>query len=306
MAVPRPAETRPSISLPQELGLREGHVEVDGGINLHYVEAGHGPPVVLLHGFPEFWYSWRRQLPALASAGYRAIAIDMRGFGQSDKPREVEAYLLPTLGRDIARAIETLGADRASVVGHDFGALVAWQVAMHHPDVVERLVIINVPHPERGRASLRSPRQLRRSWYIGFFQIPVLAEAYVRWGDHQFIRRALRAGSTGNGPEDVERYVDAFAIPGVARSGLNYYRALFRLFVRGAPEIRRIDAPVMVMWGEQDPYLGSEWAEPLRRWVPDVRMECLPDVGHWPQIDQPDRVNSMLLDFLQASQTVGP
>lgn len=299
MAPPQRHPTTPVVSLPKELGLREGRVEVDSGVGLHYVEAGEGPAVVLLHGFPEFWYSWRHQLPALASAGFRAIAIDMRGYERSDKPRDVEAYLLPTLARDVERAIAALGAGRARVVGHDWGGLVAWYLAMHHPHAVDGLVIINAPHPERGRASLRSLRQLRRSWYIGLFQVPVLAEAYVRWGDYAFIRTIFRPGSTGSGPGDIERYVDAFAMPGTARSGLNYYRALGRWLIRERSEPRRIGAPVLVIWGEQDPYLGAEWAEPDRRWVPDLRMERLPDAGHWPQIDRPERVNSVLVDFLQ-------
>jgi pimeloyl-ACP methyl ester carboxylesterase len=299
MAPPRRPTTTAVVSLPKQLGLREGRVEVDRGVELHYVEAGEGPSVVFLHGFPEFWYSWRHQLPALASAGFRAIAINMRGYERSDKPRDVEAYLLPTLARDVERAIAALSAGHARVVGHDWGGLVAWHLAMHHPHVVERLVIINAPHPERGRASLRTLRQLRRSWYIGLFQVPVLAEAVVRWGDYAFIRTIFRPGSTGSGPDDIERYVDAFAMPGTARSGLNYYRALGRWLIRERSEPRRIAAPVLVIWGEQDPYLGAEWAEPDRRWVPDLRMERLPDAGHWPQIDQRERVNSMLVGFLQ-------
>jgi pimeloyl-ACP methyl ester carboxylesterase len=295
---PRPTTTA-VISLPTELGLREGRVEVDEGVSLHYVEVGEGPLVLLLHGFPEFWYSWRHQLPALASAGYRTIAVDMRGYERSDKPRDVEAYVLPTLARDVERAIKALGADSARVVGHDWGGLVAWHLAMLCPDMVERLVIINAPHPERGRASLRSLRQLRRSWYIGLFQLPVLAEAYVRWGDYEFIRNTFRSGSTGTGPAEIERYVDAFAMPGAARAGLNYYRALGRWLIREAPDPRRIEAPVLVIWGDRDPYLGSESAEPDRQWVPNLRFERLPDAGHWPQIDQPDLVNAMLLDFLK-------
>jgi pimeloyl-ACP methyl ester carboxylesterase len=133
----------------------------------------------------------------------------------------------------------------------------------------------------------------------------VLAEAYVRWGDYEFIRDTFRAGSSGNGPDDIERYVDAFAMPGAARSGLNYYRALGRWLIREAPDPRRIEAPVLVIWGDQDPYLGAEWAEPRRQWVPDLRIERLRDAGHWPHIDQPERVNSMLLEFMQQRAIAG-
>src|SRR4029079_1383900 len=199
---------------PNEMGLREGWVDVDAGVRLHSVEGGEGPLVVLLHGFPEFWYSWRHQLPAIASAGYRAVAVDLRGYNRSDKPRGVEAYLLPTLGRDIKRLIGSLGSDSAAIVGHDWGGLVAWELAMRHPELVERVAILNLPHPERMKAGLRTPRQLRRSWYIGFFQLPVLSENYLRWGDFSFIRRAFRTGSPGSTPDDVERYVSAMARQG--------------------------------------------------------------------------------------------
>jgi pimeloyl-ACP methyl ester carboxylesterase/2-polyprenyl-6-methoxyphenol hydroxylase-like FAD-dependent oxidoreductase len=305
-SIPPPRSTRTTAaSLAHKLGLREGRVAVDSDVGLHYVEAGEGPLVLFIHGFPEFWYSWRHQLPALAHAGYRAVALDMRGYNRSDKPRGIDAYGLPTLARDVRRAIVELGASTATVVGHDWGGLVAWELAMQHPDVVERLAIINAPHPERGRASLRTPRQLRRSWYIGLFQLPVFAEAYVRWGDYQFVRRAFMKGSTGNRPDDIERYVEAMAVPGALTAGINYYRALGRMLLRERDRSRRIDAPVLVIWGEQDPYLGAELAEPDRRLVPDLRVERLDDVGHWAQIDRPGEVNAFLVDFLPRKAAAG-
>jgi pimeloyl-ACP methyl ester carboxylesterase/2-polyprenyl-6-methoxyphenol hydroxylase-like FAD-dependent oxidoreductase len=287
---------------PTEMGLREGMIAVDAGVRLHYVESGEGPLVVLLHGFPEFWYSWRHQLPALSAAGYRTVAVDLRGYNLSDKPRGVGSYLLPTLARDIGRLIRALGSESASVVGHDWGALLAWELAMRDPEVVERLTILNVPHPERAKAGLRTARQLRKSWYIGFYQLPVIPEAYLRWGDYTFIRRALREGSSGSTPDDIERYVAAIARPGALRAGVNHYRALARLAMREPNRSVRIEAPVMVVWGEQDPYLGAELAEPDRRWVPNLRMERVPDAGHWLHIDRPEIVNPLLLDFLPESQ----
>jgi pimeloyl-ACP methyl ester carboxylesterase/2-polyprenyl-6-methoxyphenol hydroxylase-like FAD-dependent oxidoreductase len=287
---------------PRATGLREGWIRVDAGVRLHYVESGDGALIVLLHGFPEFWYSWRHQLPALAAAGYRAVAVDLRGYNLSDKPRGVESYLLPTLARDIQRLIRTLGSESASVVGHDWGALVGWELAMRHPDVVERLAILNLPHPERMKAGLRTVRQLRKSWYIGFYQLPVIPENYLRWGDFAFIRRALGSGSPGSTPDDIERYIAAIARPGALRAGVNYYRALARLAIREPNRSVPIEAPVLVIWGEQDPYLGAELAEAGRRWVPNLRMERLPDAGHWLQIDRPEIVNPMLLDFLRARE----
>jgi pimeloyl-ACP methyl ester carboxylesterase/2-polyprenyl-6-methoxyphenol hydroxylase-like FAD-dependent oxidoreductase len=286
-----------------EMGLLEGLVEVDSPVRLHYVETGEGPLVVLLHGFPEFWYSWRLQLPVLAAAGYRAVAVDLRGYNGSDRPRGVEAYLLPTLARDIEHLVQALGADSAIVVGHDWGAVVAWELAMRRPQVVERLAILNVPHPERIRDGMRSMRQLRRSWYIGFNQLPVLPESYFRWGDYSVLRRALRTGSRASRPDEIERYIAAIARPGALTAAINHYRALGRLAIREPNRSRRIDAPVLVIWGEQDPYLGIELAEPDPKWVPNLQMEQLPDTGHWAQIDRPDTVNSLLVGFLQAGRT---
>jgi pimeloyl-ACP methyl ester carboxylesterase len=287
---------------PAEMGLREGWIEVDQGVRLHYVESGEGPLVVLLHGFPEFWYSWRHQLPALRAAGYRAVAVDLRGYNLSDKPRGVGSYILPTLARDIERVIRALGSVSASVVGHDWGALLAWELAMRHPQVVERLAILNLPHPERMKAGLRTARQLRKSWYIGFYQLPVIPENYLRWGDFAFIRRALGAGSPGSTSDDIERYVSAIARPGALKAGVNHYRALALLAMRGPSRSVPIEVPVLVIWGDRDPYLGAELAEPDRRWVPNLRMERVPDAGHWLQIDRPDIVNPLLLDFLAADQ----
>lgn len=290
---------------PGEMGLREGWIEVDAGVRLHYVESGEGPLVVLLHGFPEFWYSWRHQLPALAAAGYRTVAVDLRGYNLSDRPRGVESYVLPTLARDIEHLIRALGSESASLVGHDWGGLVAWELAMRHPDLVERLAILNLPHPERMKTGLRSARQLRRSWYVGFFQLPVLSENYLRWGDFSFIRRAFGAGSPGSTADDIERYVSAIARPGALTAAVNHYRGLARLAIREPNRSVPIEAPVLVIWGEQDPYLGAELAEPDRRWVPNLRMERVPAAGHWVQIDRPEIVNPFLLDFLRDPQEAG-
>src|SRR3954449_2631161 len=153
---------------------------VVNGVRLHYVEAGAGPLVVLLHGFPEFWYSWRHQIPALAAAGFRVVAPDMRGYNRSDKPRGVRAYSGDALTGDVAKLIRACGAERAVVVGHDWGAAVAWQFAMAYPALLERLVIMNAPHPARFLRALRTWRQARKSWYMFFFQLPWLPESRFR------------------------------------------------------------------------------------------------------------------------------
>jgi epoxide hydrolase 4 len=273
-----------------------------GDVRLHYVEAGEGPLVVLLHGFPEFWYSWRFQIPALARAGFRVVAPDMRGYNLSDKPSRVRDYQVELLARDVERLVLACGEERAAVVGHDWGAAVAWMAAMLHPQRVERLAVLNVPHPVRFLEGLRMPRQLLRSWYVFFFQLPTLPEVGVRVGDfalfrHYFRNDPVRPGAIS--PEDVERYVAALSRPGALTSAINYYRALLRDLRRSLRLVRRVEAPVLVIWGEQDRYLEPFLAEPDRRWVPDLRVERLPDASHWVQQDRPQRVNRLLLEFLE-------
>ena len=154
-----------------------------GDVRLHYVEAGEGPLVLLLHGFPQFWYQWRHQVPALVEAGFRVVAPDMRGYNLSDKPPGVRPYRLELLARDVKRLILACGEGKADVVGHDWGAIAAWIAAMRYPGRVGRLAILNVPHPARFPEGLLSPRQLLRSSYVFFFQIPRLPEEAIRAGD---------------------------------------------------------------------------------------------------------------------------
>ena len=288
-----------------EPSLAHRHADL-AGVRLHYVEAGEGPLVVLLHGFPEFWFSWRFQIPALAAAGFRVVAPDMRGYNLSDKPKGVESYALERLARDVERLIGTLGEERAVVVGHDWGGIVAWAVAMLHPERVERLVILNVPHPEHFSSGLRTPRQLLKSSYAFFFQIPWLPEKVLRAGDFAIVRSVfrndpMRPGTFGG--DDIDRYVEALSRPGALTAAINYYRAL----ARRAPALartlrRRIEAPVMVIWGQRDLFLVPELAKPDPVWVPNVRLERLPDASHWVQQDRPEKVNALLLDFLRGQQ----
>jgi pimeloyl-ACP methyl ester carboxylesterase len=284
-----------------EADLAHRMVEVEPGVRLHCVEAGEGPLVVLLHGFPEFWYSWRRQIPALVEAGFHVLAPDMRGYDLSDKPRGIQAYTTEILARDVARLVDACDAQRASVVGHDWGAGVAWSFAMLYPERLERLAILNVPHPLRFQRGLRTLRQLRKSWYIFFFQVPWLPEALARVTNYAFLRQALRGGAQRGSfsPEDIERYVEAIARPGALTAATNYYRALLRYGLRSMRRLRRIDAPVLVIWGERDRYLGLELAEPDPAWVPNARVERLANATHWVQNDQPERVNQLLLEFLR-------
>jgi epoxide hydrolase 4 len=282
--------------------LEHGYAEVGGGLRLHYVEAGSGPLLVLLHGFPEFWYSWRRQIPALAKAGFHVVAPDMRGYNLSDKPADWRAYRVEALADDIAGLIGHFGKEPANLAGHDWGAAVAYGVAMYRPEVVRRLAILNVPHTERMLAGFRTLRQLRKSWYMFFFQIPGLPEALLRRDDFAFAKRALRADSRESfSDEDLERYAAAWGQTGALSGMINYYRAALRSSPRGAQSrLRPIAAPTMVIWGQRDRHLGAELAEPSSQWVPDVRMEWIPEATHWVQHEQPERVNALLSEFFAA------
>ncbi len=273
-----------------------------GDVRLHYVEAGRGPLVVLLHGFPEFWYSWRHQIPVLAGAGFRVVAPDMRGYNLSDKPRGVRSYRTELLTRDVARLIEACGEHRAIVIGHDWGGAVAWLFAMRYPTMLERLVIMNAPHPASFMRDLLNPAQLLRSWYIFFFQAPALPEAGWRAGNFAALRRLLREDPVRRGAfteDDIRRYVDAFSQPGALTGALHYYRAAVQQNPLTAREaLARIDAPVLVIWGMRDRALGPALARPDRRWAPTARVERIAGASHWVQNDAPEQVNALLLDFL--------
>jgi epoxide hydrolase 4 len=278
--------------------LRHGYADL-GAVRLHYVEAGEGPLVLLLHGFPEFWFSWRHQIPALAAAGFRVVAPDMRGYNLSSKPPAVADYRIDKLASDVPALIHELGERRAFIVGHDLGAAVAWHTAMLHPGVVERLAILNLPHPRRFLSGIAHPVQLLRSSYMLFFQLPWLPEAAFRFWRPIIcsLRRAL-------GPErfsaaDLVEYQKAWAQPGAVRGMLNYYRAGFSEPTQTTlGRLRPVDAPTLVIWGERDGYLRKQLAEPSRDDVPGLeRVERLPNASHWVQQHEPERVSQLLIDF---------
>ncbi|WP_440006142.1 alpha/beta fold hydrolase [Halomicrococcus sp. SG-WS-1] len=291
---------------------REASVD---GIRLHYVEAGDAddPLVVLLHGFPEFWYSWRDQLPALADAGFHVVAPDMRGYNASEKPHGVSAYGMDELVGDVVGLLDHFGSDAAHVVGHDWGGVVAWEVAIRYPERVDRLGALNAPHPGRFREVVRTPEQLRRSWYMFAFQVPWLPEALLGSRDCAAVPEMLR-GSAANpdafDERDLRRYREAACRPGALGATINYYRAAFRDEVRrevgallgGRRESPTVAVPTLLVWGERDPALGTELTEGLDRWVPDLRVERLPDASHWVQNDRPERVNELLTGFLRTAE----
>jgi pimeloyl-ACP methyl ester carboxylesterase len=258
-----------------------------------------GPLVLFLHGFPECWYSWRYQMPVLANAGCRVWAPDMRGYNLSDKPRGVRNYHLLTLARDVRELIRAAGVEQATIVGHDWGAAVAWRVAMEYPEVVSRLVILNVPHPAKFWAGIFNPRQLLRSWYIFFFQIPWLPEFIMSHNARRFAA-AIRQNTVNRRAvtdDDVQVYAQAIGHPGAMHSAINYYRALARWGFWLS--IKPIHAPTLMLWGENDVALGKELTYGTEKYVDDFRIHYIPNCSHWVQQDSAEKVNELLLNFIK-------
>ena len=282
----------------RQMELREGYAEV-GDVRLHYVEAGEGPLIVLLHGFPEFWYGWRLQIEPLVAAGFRVVAPDTRGYNLSSKPEGFEAYAVDLLAADITSLIGELGAESAPIVGHDWGGSIAWTMAMNHPEVVDRLAILNAAHPRRLSEGLHNPNQLRKSWYFFFFATPGLPEHVVDARDWHFFRHFLHDANPPYTDEEFKRYVEAWSQPGAAAAMINYYRESVRQNQKeAAAKLRPLSAKTLVIWGERDSYLGSDLAEPDRDDVPNLdRVERLADASHWVHHDEAERVNQLLIEF---------
>jgi pimeloyl-ACP methyl ester carboxylesterase len=270
---------------------------------LHYVEAGTGPLVLLLHGFPEFWYAWRRQIPALAAAGFHVLAPDLRGYNCSQKPAGIRSYRMEILIEDIAGLIRHAGADKAVVAGHDWGGGIAWSLAMRQPHLLEKLIILNAPHPAVFFRHPRTWRQLRKSWYIFFFQLPLLPEFCLRAGHYYFFDRAFRCEPVRPGTftaQDIARYKEALDRPGALTAALNYYRAAFRQYWRGlSTHFPPIELPTLLLWGEQDHYLDVGLTQGLEPWVHRLHIERLAQASHWVQSDSWEAVNRFMIDFLR-------
>ena len=283
------------------------------GLRMQALEAGpsDGPLVLLLHGFPELSESWREVLPRLAEAGFRAVAPDLRGYGGTERP--VRGYDLDTLAEDIAGLAEHLQPGRpVHVVGHDWGGIIAYHLAAMHPERVDRLVVINAPHPGVMRRRLWEPAQLKRSWYIFFFQLPYLPERLLSARGGALVSRLIRSALVEPSRVPAGRlaeYEANFSRPGAARAAINYYRQVFRGLLsprdwRRMGEFPRIRAPFMLIWGEQDVALGKALTyglEPYFEHRPDVRY--LPDVGHFVPLEAPERTAALILEHLSAGRS---
>jgi pimeloyl-ACP methyl ester carboxylesterase len=307
------------------MALEHRYVETNG-VRLHCAVDGAGPLVVLLHGFPEHWYSWRHQIAALAPR-FRVVAPDLRGYGDSDKPSPVAAYALPELVGDVEGLVTAFGEREAVIVGHDWGGAIAWTFAMERPQATRRLVVMNCPHPAIFAEHLRrNPRQLARSWYMFFFQLPWLPETLLGFAGARAVGEAIRRSTVRRdaiSEDDLRILREAASRPGALRGAVNYYRAAFRSeqaqaawppwlrrFVHGdrpAPARReriedwpKITAPTLLVWGEGDVALGRELSLGVEALVAaPYEVKYIPLCGHWVQQEQPDVVNAYLLDFLR-------
>ncbi len=281
----------------------EQHWVRSGTVRLHVRAAGpdDGPLVVLLHGFPEFWYGWRHQIAPLVEAGYRVVVPDQRGYNWSSAPSSVSAYDLDLLTTDVCRLLNVAEREQAHVVGHDWGAKVAWHLAMTHPDRIDRLGILNVPHPYVFQRTLRtSPRQLLRSAYVFFFQVPGLPEWVLGRKDGHGLRWLMRWSADPDTftPADLRAYRRAWRRPGRLRGMLNWYRAAGRRSLRTSPTAERIEVPTLVLWGARDTALIPQMAAPSADLCTNGRLVMIDDATHWVQHDAPTRVNQHLLDHL--------
>ena len=274
------------------------------GINLHVVLSGSndGTPVILLHGFPEFWRGWSKQVEPLANAGYRVIVPDQRGYNLSDKPKGVKSYQVDTLVADILGLIDTLGYEKVHLIGHDWGAVVAWAFAIWHPERLHRLGILNVPHPAVMLNFLRrgDPEQLRRSWYVFAFQAPWLPEYFLRRNDWRNAVRVLRGSGKIHtfSNEDIVEYKKAWAQPGAMTAMINWYRAAVRYLPRLLKDVR-VKVPTLLLWGMKDVALSHRMARPSIDYCDNGKLVFFEDATHWVQRDEADNVTTLLLEFLR-------
>jgi len=275
------------------------------GWRFHVILAGppEGQLLVFLHGFPEFWYGWRHQIDYFASRGYRIVVPDQRGYNLSDKPKKVADYNLDCLASDVIALIDHFQREKAIVIGHDWGAAVAWWVANRWPERVEKLVALNVPHHQVFKRFIqKSWEQKRRSWYMLLFQIPFLAEAVYRAVGARSMRESSRPGTFSEA--DFEVYRKGWNQPDGITGMFNWYRAALRHPPQKIEDYR-IHVPTLMLWGKKDAFLMSEMAEPSLEFCDDGRLVFLDEATHWLQHEFPERVNGLMQAFLDGKPMPG-
>lgn len=297
---PKRRETPPSCLLNPELG-EHNFLRTASNLRIHYVAKGdpQKPLMLCLHGFPEFWYSWRYQLKAF-SDNYRMVAVDMRGYGESDHPTGKEHYKLSYLVNDVKEMIEALGYSSCVLLAHDWGGAIAWNVAHIYPEHVDKLILCNIPHPKCFAKCLQSSKkQFRASWYVFFFQLPYLPEFVLEMDDFKAFEEAFRKVKNFT-EEDIEAYKYALCQSGCT-APLNYYRSVMQSFdlPRGYTRTK-IKAPTLVVWGTEDKALLRETLIGTEEYVEDLTIKYVDGASHWVQVDDYENVNKHIRDFLNA------
>jgi pimeloyl-ACP methyl ester carboxylesterase len=274
------------------------------GIALHVVLAGpaSGKPLILLHGFPEFWFAWRLQIDHFVSSGYRVIIPDQRGYNLSDKPAGIANYSIDLLAKDVVGVLDTLADSKAFVVGHDWGAAVTWYLAARYSERISRAAMLSVPHPcILIRNLITNPAQLRKSWYLLFFQLPWLPECILRSRDWALLVGALRNTSPPGvfSDTDLEQYKESWSKKRALTAMLNWYRAALLRPSKFAldSEASRVKVPALVIWGKNDQFAGEAMAQESLQYCDDGQLEIFETAAHWVQHEEPARVNSLLSQF---------
>ncbi|MBK4729183.1 alpha/beta hydrolase [Oxynema sp. CENA135] len=273
-------------------------------IRLHCVTQGEGDLVILLHGFPEFWYSWRYQIPPL-SRYFKVVVPDLRGYNDSDKPQS--GYDLDTLSADIRGLIASLGYAKAHVVGHDWGGAIAWHLAEKFPSCLDRLAILNAPHPHRWLHEMAgNVDQLRRSWYVFAFQVPGIPEWLIHQNLKDFVKKVFQEQAIRKGAFTAELtriYQEALEKPGVLSAAIAYYRQLMapqNWLSQWGRSPDPVTVPTLVLWGEEDSFLSNRLTEGLDRLIKaPFTLKFVPHCGHWIQQEVPHLVNRELINFLR-------
>ena len=282
-----------------ELSWKHEYITTNG-VKLHYVTQGEGPLMLMLHGFPEFWYSWRHQIPEFAQ-DFKVVALDLRGYNDSDKPTEQSAYVMHEFIQDVEGVIKRLGYQKCVLVGHDWGGAIAWNFAYAHPQMVEQLIILNLPHPAKFAQGLRTPQQLLRSYYMFIFQLPWIPELLLQSSDYQAIETAFKGTAVNKSAftkADIDAYKNAAAKRGALTAMLNYYRNIFQQRMLN-PSWGVLEVPTLMIWGENDTALGKELTYDTAAYVRDFQIKYIPNCGHWVQQEQPELVNQYMREFLR-------
>jgi len=273
------------------------------GVRLRAVAAGpkDAPLVILLHGFPEFWYSWRKQIGPLADAGFRVVAPDQRGYNTSSKPPHIMDYTVGNLVADVVYIAGSLGRERFHLAGHDWGAAVAWATALLAPNHLNKLAILNVPHPTVFLRTIRgNPKQMLRSWYMAFFQLPGIPERRFSANNLEMGIKSLVASSRPGtfSAEDLEQYRKAWSNPGTVTAMINWYRAAFRTRPP-LPEDPRIHVPTRILWGKRDMFLLPEMAQESASLCDSGELTYFPNATHWLQHEEPEAVSAALINHFR-------